>query len=166
MKRNYWDYAYLLSIAGIVFCLDQGSKLMVRSYIQPGDSWMPVAGLSPYIRFVHSGNTGMAFGLLRSTNGLFIALSEIACIAILLLYPSLCRRSNVLLLGFGLGLLLGGAAGNLVDRIIVGYVTDIILMNLFPVVNLADISIIFGAVLIAISLFMADNQPEMMILSS
>ncbi len=165
MKCNYWDYAYLLCIAGIVLCLDQGSKLMVRSYIQPGDSWMPYASLSPYLRIVHNGNTGIALGLFRSTNGLFIALSEIACIAILLLYPRLSLHRNVLVMGSGLGLLLGGAAGNLVDRISVGYVTDILLVNLFPVFNLADLCIILGIILIAIGLLNVGDGQKVMVIS-
>jgi signal peptidase II len=151
-KRSYWEYAYLLVIAGIALCLDQGSKLWVRATIPAGETWAPLAALSPYARFVHSGNTGMALGIARSMNGLFIALSEIACISILVLYPYLIRRGDALLLGAGFGLVLGGAAGNLIDRVLLGYVTDILLLNLFPVVNLADLSILAGAVLIATGL--------------
>lgn len=158
MKSYYWDYAFLLIVAALIVCLDQGSKLFVRTVLQPGESWMPLSGLSAYVRFVHSVNTGMAFGFLRNTNGLFIALSEIACIVILLLYPSLNRRWDGLLFGLGLGLVLGGAAGNLVDRAFLGYVTDIFLVNLFPVFNLADVSILIGVVLIGVSLFRADSQ--------
>jgi signal peptidase II len=158
MKSNFWDYAYLMIIAALVLCLDQGSKLFVRSTIQPGDIWMPVVTLSPYVNFIHSANTGMALGILQNYNGLFIALSEIACIAIVLLYPSLSRRWDGLLLGLGLGFILGGAAGNLIDRIFLGYVTDIFLVNLFPVFNLADLSIFLGAVLIIISQFRAGPQ--------
>jgi signal peptidase II len=152
IKRSHWEYAYLLVIAGIALCLDQGSKLWVRATIPAGETWAPLAALSPYARFVHSGNTGMALGIARSMNGLFIALSEVACISILVLYPYLIRRGDSLLMGAGLGLVLGGAVGNLIDRVLLGYVTDILLLNLLPVVNFADLCIIAGAILVAIGL--------------
>jgi len=160
MKRLVWDYLYLFCVAGIVFCLDQTAKFLVRTNIQPGEAWVPASVLEPYAQIVHTPNTGMALGMLQNTNGLFIALSEIICIAIVILYPGISRKGDSLLIGFGLGLVLGGAAGNLVDRMVVGYVTDIILMNLLPVFNLADAGIFLGSILGAVGLLKGKDQAK------
>lgn len=170
MKKNgkhpteslWWSYAYLLLVAGIIVLLDQVSKLVVRNYLNIGEVWVPWEALVDYAVIVHTWNTGMTFGILRGTNGLFIAISEIIGISILFLYPRLIYGRNVVIVGLGLGLILGGAAGNLIDRVVIGYVTDIFMLANFPVFNLADASIVVGAIILSMSLIFntADSELE------
>lgn len=158
--RLKWGYAYLLILAGLVITLDQVSKLLVRENLAVGEAWILWEWLSDYAVIVHTWNTGATLGILRGTNGLFIAVSEIACIAILFLYPRIIQRRNILSMGTGLGLILGGAAGNLIDRVAVGYVTDIILIANLPVFNLADFCIILGALFLALTLIFEPQKTD------
>lgn len=151
-ERYLWGYVYLFLVAGIVIVFDQVTKILVRSELGVGESWMPWEAISDIAVVVHTWNTGMTLGFLQGTNGLFIALSEIICILIIFLYPSLIRHRDIRVVGLGLGLILGGAIGNLIDRLAVGYVTDIFLVNLLPVFNLADIAIFIGGAILAFSL--------------
>jgi signal peptidase II len=157
-ERYLWGYIYLFLLAGIVVALDQTTKLLVRSELSVGESWMLWDVLSDYFVIVHTWNTGMSFGLLKGTNGLFIALGEIICILIVFLYPNFIRHRDMRVVGLGLGLILGGAIGNLIDRLAVGYVTDIFLINFLPVFNLADIAIFLGAVILALSLIFDQSE--------
>ena len=156
-ERYLWGYLYLLLVAIVVIALDQGMKLLVRANLNVGGTWTPWEWLSDYAVIVHTWNTGMTLGFLKGTNGLFIALSEIICISILLLFPTIIRKRNTLTIGLGLGLILGGAAGNLIDRVFIGYVTDIFLVTYLPVFNLADLSVLFGAFILSFGLIF-DNQ--------
>jgi signal peptidase II len=150
--RLKWGYAYLLILAGLVVIVDQVAKLLVREYLAIGEAWFPWEAISDYAVIVHTWNTGATLGVLRGTNGLFIAISEIACIVILFIYPRIIKQRNILPIGLGLGLILGGAAGNLIDRVAVGYVTDIFLIANLPVFNLADFCIILGALFLAMAM--------------
>jgi signal peptidase II len=160
IERYWWSYAYMLMLAGVVFLVDQASKLFVRNYLDLGEVWIPWETLGDYAVIVHTWNTGMTFGFLRGTNGLFIAISEIVCICILFLYPRLIHQHNALVVGLGLGLILGGAAGNMIDRVAIGYVADIFMIDNFPVFNLADASILIGAVILSLSLIFDPYHPD------
>lgn len=151
-NRLLWGYLFLFLLAGFVIVIDQGTKLLVRSELSVGESWMPWEAISDYVVVVHTWNTGMTLGVLQGTNGLFIALSEIICILIIFLFPGLIRHRDIRVIGLGLGLILGGAVGNLIDRLVVGYVTDIFLVNLLPVFNIADLAIFIGAAILAFGL--------------
>lgn len=160
--RYLWGYVYLFLVAGIVIILDQATKLLVRSELSVGESWMPWEAISDIVLVVHTWNTGMTLGFLQGSNGLFIALTEIICILILFLYPSLIRHRDIRAVGLGLGLILGGAIGNLIDRLAVGYVTDIFLVNLLPVFNLADIAIFTGGAILVFSLIFEQHDKSAM----
>lgn len=159
-ERYWWGYAYLLLIAGTVVALDQGTKIWVRDFLTVGEAWAPWEAISDYLVIVHTWNTGMTLGILKGTNGLFIAISEIVCVTILLLFPRLVHQRNIIFIGLGLGLILGGAAGNLIDRVAIGYVTDVFLITNFPVFNLADVSIILGAIVLSLVLIFDQREPE------
>lgn len=161
-ERYLWGYVYLFLVAGIVIIFDQTTKLLVRMQLGVGESWMPWEAIGDIVVVVHTWNTGMTLGLLQGTNGLFIALSEIICILIIFLYPSLIRYRDIRVVGLGLGLILGGAIGNLIDRLAVGYVTDIFMVNLLPVFNLADIAIFIGGAILAFSLIFDQQDKSVM----
>ena len=123
--------------------LDQFSKYLVRELLAYRASF-PDAG---FLQFTHTHNTGSAFGILQGQNLPLIFISFIGIAVLLAIYFSQPRPGN--LLRFSLGLMMGGAVGNLVDRLHQGWVTDFIDIGPWPVFNLADASIVTGLVLMA-----------------
>lgn len=141
------DYITLLSLSGVVVALDQWTKWWVRTNIPYRSTWLPdwLSWLSPYARIVHWSNTGAAFGSFQNGNPVLVLLSFVVIAVILLLYI----RMEDGYLRFAMGLYMSGVAGNLVDRLMRGTVTDFISIGTFDVFNLAD-SVISIAVVIVI----------------
>ena len=160
IERYLRDYAYLFLEAGLAVALDQALKLWARSILDVGETWEPFPALADYLAIIHTFNTGMALGILRGTNGLFIALGEIICIVILFVYPRVSEKRNPVLIGLGMGLILGGALGNLIDQVTLGYVTDVFLVSFLPVFNLADLALVFGAILLWLSLLFDKSKSQ------
>ena len=132
----------LLQLAGIFLILDQLTKFLVRAYLPFGQSY-PARG---FFRFTHAENTGSAFGILQGYNTPLIAVSFVGIIVLAFIYQSQPRPTNLLRLS--LGLQIGGAIGNLLDRFRLGAVTDFIDVGPWPIFNLADASIISGLALL------------------
>jgi signal peptidase II len=149
-------YLLLLGISGSVVAMDQWSKYLVRANLQVGESWMPISALEPHIRIIHWNNTGAAFGILPSGGLVFTVVAVIVTIAIFYYYPRVPQ--NQAALRFALALQLGGAIGNLTDRLLQGTVTDFVAVGRFPVFNVADASISVGVTVLLISMFL--EQPE------
>ena len=130
-------------VAALALALDQVTKAIIRSSIEPGES----VSVLPGVDFVRVANDGIAFGMLDSvSSGVLVAIA----IAFTLVLGWFCfamadRRG----LWLPLGLLAGGAIGNLVDRVREGYVTDFIDLPAWPAFNVADIEITFGVLLLA-----------------
>ena len=136
----------LLVIAGCVLLVDQLSKLTVEILLPLYRSWTPLPHLLPAFRFSHVGNTGLAFGLFPHNSAIFAWVAAIVSLVILTYNYNLSGRQFWLRLA--LGLQLGGAVGNLVDRLRLGHVTDFIDFGPW-IFNLADVAIIFGALILA-----------------
>jgi len=133
----------LILTLSLVFALDQVTKAVVRHSLLLGES-IPREGA---FRITHTFNTGSAFGLF-SDQTLFLILASFVGIAILLLvYRN--HPSPSFPLRLSLGMQLGGALGNLVDRLRMGQVTDFIELGFWPVFNLADASIVLGIIIVA-----------------
>ena len=153
------SYAVLIGIAGLVLLLDQWSKSSVRNNLAFGESWMPLDWLAPYARVLHWGNEGAAFGLFQGASSFFTVLAIVVSVLIIIYYPKI--ESGVWLLRVAMGLQLGGALGNLFDRLSIGYVTDFLSVGSFPVFNVADASITVGAALLLLyTWFMDDKDTE------
>ena len=133
----------LFQVAVLFFLVDQFSKFLVREFLELGHSF-PDRG---FFRITHTFNTGSAFGLFRDQNGPLILVSVIGITILVLIYRSQTRPSKVLRLS--LALQLGGAAGNLLDRLRLGHVTDFLDVGSWPVFNLADSSIVIGLLMLA-----------------
>jgi signal peptidase II len=138
----YKDWT-VLQLAALVLLLDQFTKYLVIQLL-PFRSSFPLEG---FFRFTHVHNTGSAFGILQGLNTPLIFVSFVGVIILVLIYRSQPHPSNWLRLS--LGLQLGGAFGNLIDRLRLSYVTDFIDVGPWPVFNLADASIVTGLVLLA-----------------
>lgn len=141
-KPIYTDLL-LLQLAAIVFLLDQFSKFLVRELLTYREAY-PVEG---FFRIIHSHNTGSAFGILQDQNAPLIVVSLVGITVLALIYQSQRRPSNLLRLS--LGLQIGGATGNLVDRVLLGHVVDFIDVGTWPIFNLADSSIVVGLAVLA-----------------
>jgi signal peptidase II len=125
------------ALAVAVVAADQATKSLVRHNVRIGSS----DGIFPGVQLVHVHNRGVAFGLFVNGGVLLVIIGVAAVSALLIFFATHSRRPLVWL---PTGLLLGGAAGNLIDRLDQGYVTDFIDLPLWPAFNLADMCITFG----------------------
>jgi len=138
-------------VAAAVIALDQVTKYLVRANMSLGQSF-PESGP---VRIVRVTNTGAAFGMLQGQTFFLTVTTLLGLGAILLyyLYPPMDNR----ILRVALGLQLGGAIGNLSDRVRVGEVTDFIQWPHWPAFNVADSSITVGVVAIVVFLTLSDT---------
>jgi signal peptidase II len=147
------NYILLAVLAGIVLAADQITKELVRTQLAFGEIWMPIDWLRPHMHIVHWTNTGAAFGMFQQGGMLFTVLAFIVSGAIIWYY----RDSDTATwpVRIALGLQLGGALGNLTDRLIHGTVTDFILFGFFPAVfNVADGAISLGVALLLLDMLL------------
>lgn len=158
MKKYIRSYFPLLLIAGTVVGLDQLTKSIVRTQLPLQRIWVPWHWLAPYARIVNWKNTGAAFGMLPGFGDIFSVLAVIVALAILYYYPQVPREDWILRLAMGLQL--GGALGNLVDRVTIGYVTDFISLGNFPVFNVADASISIGTAILIIGVWIRERYQD------
>ena len=133
----------LLVALSLVFAVDQVTKALVRSSLLVGQS-VPFDGP---VRISHTFNTGSAFGLFPDQTLFLILASFIGIGVLLVIYGS--RAFQNLPLRLSLGMQLGGAVGNLLDRLRTGQVTDFIDIGPWPIFNVADTAIVVGLVIIA-----------------
>jgi signal peptidase II len=138
-----WGLAGLVVVLAVL--VDQGTKALVRSSIDPGERNDVLGPLS----FVNVHNRGVAFGFLGD-GGAIVLVVTLAALALLLAY--FARHAERPLLWLPTGLVLGGALGNLVDRIHQGYVTDFIHVPHWPAFNVADMCITGGVVALVLVL--------------
>ena len=147
MKKTTW---LILGIALLVIVLDQASKYLVATYLPLGGAWSPFPAADAFFQIVYTFNTGVAFGLFKDLGPLFI-LVALVVIGVIIVYV---RRlsGNQWLLCVALGLMLGGAIGNLIDRIRLGHVIDFLDVGVgttrWYTSNLADVSIVLGVILL------------------
>ena len=161
MNSKVRDFALLFGVAGVSVGLDQWTKLWVRTNIEFGGQWLPewLNWLSPYARIVHWYNSGAAFGMFQNGNLVFTVLAFIVIGAIIYYYPQ--AETNDWTLKLAMGLQLGGAAGNLVDRLLMGKVTDFISVGAFPVFNIADASISVGVAVLLLGVWFKEREDKM-----
>jgi signal peptidase II len=158
LRQNLLAYGQLLGIAGLVVGLDQWTKWLVRSNLAFQANWNPpsLAWLTPYARIVHWHNSGAAFGSFQDGNAVFTVLAILVILAILYYYPRVDQRDWTLRLAMGLQL--GGATGNLIDRLQMGRVTDFISIGTFPVFNIADSAISIGVAVLLLGVWQRERQ--------
>jgi signal peptidase II len=142
----------LLPIIAVVMALDQFTKYLVRANMQLGESW-PAEGL---FRITHGVNTGTAFGLFPDQTVFLIVASIIAMGFLVYFYRAHAFSKPILRLAIGLQL--GGAFGNLIDRLRTGAVVDFIELGWWPIFNLADSSIVIGMTLLVAVLVLSDRK--------
>jgi signal peptidase II len=155
--KNYWAIAL---IATVIVALDQWTKELVRANIPAGGTWLPesLEWLSPYARIVHWYNTGAAFGMFKDASTVLTVLAFIVIAAIIYYYPQVDQSDWSLRIAMSMQL--GGAIGNLTDRLRIGHVTDFISVGNFAVFNVADASISVGAVVLLLGVWMMEKAEK------
>ena len=134
-RRLAWSRAGL--VLGAVLLADQASKAAVVDSVRPGTR----EAVFPGVELVHVRNEGVAFGVLAGGHALVVAVVSAALLGVVVYFATHAERP---LIWLPAGLLMGGALGNLVDRLGDGGVTDFIKVPLWPAFNLADIAITTG----------------------
>lgn len=138
----------LLFVAGFVVLLDQISKAYIRHILVPGESIPIIPGL---FSLTHVRNPGAAFGILPNRQIFFLIVTLIVIAVIIYYYQQV--HPHEYLVKIAMGMTLGGALGNLIDRTSTGLVTDFLDFHFWPVFNLADSFTFVGFVLIAWGMF-------------
>ncbi|HEY7633724.1 MAG TPA: signal peptidase II [Thermoleophilaceae bacterium] len=140
-----------LIVTGVVVVVDQLTKSIVRSSLFPDEHRAVLSGI---LDITNARNKGVAFGALAGGGAVVAALIGLALGALVVYFVI---RSNTPHLWLPVGLILGGALGNLADRARMGSVTDFIDPRLWPAFNVADSCVVVGVLIL---LWVIEGQPE------
>ncbi len=164
LRRVLRRWGWLPLVVGLILVADQISKAWIERSLPLSGGYAPFPAFDPYFMLVNWGNTGTAFGLLQGMGGIF-ALVALVVIVFVLVFSQQLPIDNW---GVRLcvGLVLGGAIGNQIDRLRVGHVTDFLLfqaplgdhMLQWPAWNVADASIVVGVILLALLLLRTEGK--------
>jgi signal peptidase II len=148
--------------AAAVFAFDRATKWIVEKYVSFLDAYKVIPG---FFEIVHSQNRGVAFGILNDSTSEWrtILLAVISAAAVVVVTAMLWRAERLDRLSlWALALILGGASGNVFDRIVWGRVTDFLLFNVgeyqWPTFNVADSAIVIGSGLLVLELLRPKRQ--------
>jgi signal peptidase II len=140
---------HILVVSCIIVIVDQASKFLVNDFFSHHPSSLPVINNVFHLTYVE--NTGMAFGMLRDHPLLLLVAIAISLLFIGIYALKTHNGKSLLLLSYGF--IIGGAIGNLIDRVRLGFVLDFLDFRIWPVFNLADTFISIGVGLIILDLF-------------
>ncbi|MCI0395578.1 MAG: signal peptidase II [Chloroflexi bacterium] len=150
------EQALLFLVTAAVIVVDHLSKLFIEAWLPLNQSWRPFPTLADYFQITHVSNTGAAFGLFPSQGPVFMIVAFIVSLVIILYNYRLPAGHRLFRLA--LGLQLGGALGNLIDRLRLGHVTDFLDFGPWPVFNLADTSIVAGVAVLGYLMVLEHRQ--------
>ncbi len=151
MQRRYG--ALLAGTAAAALVIDQVSKAVVRANMQLGDSVPLIKGI---INLTYVRNVGAAFGLFPGRLPIFIAISLGVLAGIAWVWWRLKPQNTWI--AIALGLVAGGATGNLIDRVIAGRVTDFFDLGWFPVFNVADMALDVGVAILLVWILFSNGE--------
>ena len=147
-------YVYPVLIIAAVIALDQFSKFLVVTRLMPIGDFNVISG---FLEFTYVENRGIAFGMFQNQRWFFIVATSI--IAIVVLFFIFKMFKDYVLFTVCLSLIFGGAVGNIIDRIRLGYVVDFIHFNIFPpVFNIADSAVVVGAIALSIAILFTKEK--------
>lgn len=157
--RGRARWPIFIGLAATVFIVDQLTKAWLVSTLSPGERLQIVGD---YIRLIHSHNTGALFGLFRD-QALFFAVVSVGVVGAIVWFHHSSGRNT--LLSIALGLLLGGALGNMADRFRIGYVVDFVDVGIgdlrFYTFNVADSAISLAILLLLITAFVGGRHGDL-----
>lgn len=151
-------------VAAVIIALDQWTKGLIEANLPLHGSFAPFPALERYFSIVHWTNTGAAFGILRDQRYAMLVIPVVVIVAVLLYARTL--PAGYWAIRTCMGLQVGGAIGNLIDRVQHGHVTDFLLFSLpvgdrvysWPAWNVADGSIVVGTILLGVLLLWHDHK--------
>ena len=148
----------IIGLAAIIFGLDQVTKFLVLKNIPLGQSWDYFPGLARLFRITFIQNTGAAFGMFPQMGTILMAVAAIVVVAIIIFHHHLPVEN--IWIRLSLGLQLGGAMGNMIDRVIHGFVVDFVDIGFWPIFNVADAAIVTGVSILAYFLWDEEDDGE------
>jgi signal peptidase II len=154
-KQRVWVVPAVM--VGVTLLLDQLTKQWILSALGPEPGARAIDVVEPWVRLVYTQNTGVAFSLFRNASNVFIPIALLICAGAVYYYATQLpnRRTPVQL---ALGLVLGGALGNIIDRVRLGFVVDFVQVGSFPVFNVADSAITVGTTLLLVVLVFFEHR--------
>ncbi|MCA9408509.1 MAG: signal peptidase II [Candidatus Omnitrophica bacterium] len=157
LSRSQIDIIFSIFTVFTVILFDRVTKLFFVGLLEYGES-LPIINNILHMTLVH--NTGIAFGFFKDQGVVFIIVPIIAIILLIFNIYYYRQTDGALSLSYiiAFSLILGGAFGNLIDRVAYGYVIDFIDFRVWPVFNVADSAITIGAVIIAIKCFLLSEK--------
>ena len=141
-----------LAACGVIVALDQGTKALATSLVSRGDR----VEVLPFLHIANVRNTGVAFGLGGDISAVVIGATIVLLFGLLVVLAARGRSGWQVWLPAAL--LIGGALGNLADRVREGAVTDFIDLPLWPTFNLADVAIVLGVLLLLYDVQVSDRR--------
>ncbi|NJO84216.1 MAG: signal peptidase II [Blastochloris sp.] len=157
-QRRRWLLPLLMSIG--IFVCDQLTKRWIVQTLGPVPLTRSIPVVGDWLNLVYSHNMGVAFGFFSNMPSMSSVLTVVALIISFgALYVYVAYLPNSLWsVQISIGLIIGGAVGNIADRIMLGYVVDFIQVGWFPIFNVADSAITVGAVILACYLLLAPDE--------
>lgn len=155
-QQRRWLVPLLVSTT--VLLLDQASKIWIRATLGPQPLREAIPLIGEWSNLIYSRNTGVAFGLFQNMSPLFLVLSSLITLGAIYVYIVYLPNQHAGI-QLSMGLIIGGALGNVVDRIRLGYVVDFIQIGWWPVFNVADSAITVGATILAVYLLFTTEEP-------
>jgi signal peptidase II len=160
LSRRTQNWLVLFGVAGLVLIADGVSKALVANNLSLYETHVPPV-IDRFVQITYTTNTGAAFGLFPNHGTFFVIVAVVIIVAIIVYYRQL--PDGYALARVALGLQLGGAVGNLIDRLRQGYVVDFVDLNFWPlqdwpIFNLADSAVVVGVVLLAFSMLREDMR--------
>jgi signal peptidase II len=165
MVKKVINETLIFWVAAVVIFADQYTKYLVRANLAFNQSWTPIAWLAPYARILHTRNSGAAFGMFKDASLLFAVIAIV--VSAVIIYYGVRLPAGHWWIRIVLGMQLGGALGNLIDRLLfAGKVTDFISVTIpiihydFAVFNLADASISVGVALLILTMWIEGRSAK------
>jgi signal peptidase II len=153
-------YLHLFALIALTLAVDQITKRIVVDALMVGETVRPIPALAPYFQITRIFNTGAAFGILPNAGWLFTVIAVGVVIVLIALLPRFPSRTSRI----ALGLVCGGALGNVVDRLLYDAVVDFIHYQIPGVIsnvsNLADHAVVLGVIVLIIDSWRGDSRPK------
>ncbi|MDQ7821788.1 MAG: signal peptidase II [Candidatus Eremiobacteraeota bacterium] len=153
MSKLVRSVILFIPLAFLVIALDRFTKMLVLTSLAPLES-RPLVGRLILITHIH--NFGGAFGLFSHMAFFFVVMGVIVPLLIVIFFKKLVAKGRGWIVAAAL--IMGGALGNLIDRVTYGYVVDFINIRVWPIFNVADIAITMGIIILFISMITEGNE--------
>lgn len=153
---RYRGFLQMLSVALVVLVADQATKLLVILELGPNGDRVMIPVIPGVFRLFYVQNTGAAFGIFEGNSMVLAGLAVLVVLFLVIYFRKWIAESPWLALAIGLQL--GGAIGNILDRLQHGFVVDFIDFRFWPTFNVADSAITLGVIILAICLYKREQR--------